>query len=68
MSWKDAKSAATAWLEKLGLPQDLKGQEIDLGAITKELPQTGRFREMISRAIARQLKARGAKINQVNDS
>lgn len=64
MSWKDAKSDATVWLENLGLPQDLKGQEIDLVAITKELPQKGRFREMVVRAIARQLKARGAKINQ----
>ncbi len=64
MSWKDAKSDATVWLENLGLPQDLKGQEINLDAITKELPQKGRFREMVVRAIARQLKSRGAKIIQ----
>jgi hypothetical protein len=64
MSWKDAKSEATAWLDNLGLAQDLKGQEIDLAALTKELPQKGRFREMVVRATARQLKARGAKIKQ----
>jgi hypothetical protein len=64
MSWKDAKKEATAWIEGLGLPQELDGVEIDLAAITKELRQTGRFREMVVRAIARQLKARGAKVNQ----
>lgn len=64
MSWKDAKSEATTWLEKLGLPQTMTGQEVDLAVVTKDLPQQGRFREMIVRAIARQLKARGAKINQ----
>ncbi len=63
MSWKDAKTEAISWLEKLSLPADLKGREIDLEEITKELPHTGRFREMVARAIARQLKARGAKIN-----
>jgi hypothetical protein len=62
MSWKDAKTEATNWLEQLGLAQKLDGQEIDLDAITKKLPQTGRFREMIVRAIARQLKSRGAKV------
>lgn len=64
MSWKDAKNEATAWLANLGLASDLKGQEIDVDAMTKDLPQKGRFREMVARAIARQLKARGAKIKQ----
>jgi len=67
MSWKDAKIEATAWLDGLGLPPDLTGREIDLDAITKELPQKTRFREMIVRAIARQLKARGAKIKQAQE-
>jgi hypothetical protein len=62
MSWKDAKTEATNWLENLGLAQKLDGQEIDLNAITRQLPQTGRFREMVVRAVARQLKARGAKV------
>jgi len=63
MSWKDAKTEAVSWLEQQGLAKDLKGQEFDLEATTKELPHKGRFREMVVRAIARQLKARGAKIN-----
>jgi hypothetical protein len=62
MSWKDAKLTATNWLKGLSLPEELAGVEIDLDAITKDLPQVGRFREMVVRAIARQLKARGAKI------
>jgi len=62
MSWKDAKSEATSWLDQLGIAQKLDGQEIELSMITKKLPQTGRFKEMVVRAIARQLKARGAKV------
>ena len=64
MSWKDAKKEATIWIEGLGLPQELDGVEIDLVAVTKDLKQAGRFRDMVVRAIARQLKARGAKVNQ----
>ncbi len=62
MSWKDAKSEATSWINTLKLPEELAGREIDLVETTKELPHKGRFREMVVRAIARQLKARGAKI------
>jgi len=62
MSWKDAKDEATAFLAGLDLPQDLKGREIDLATITTGLAQRGSFRAMVLRAIARQLKARGAKI------
>lgn len=62
MSWKDAKQTAIVWLQGLALPQDLSGVEIDLESVTKDLPHTGRFREMVVRAIARHLKARGAKI------
>jgi hypothetical protein len=64
MPWKDAKNAATAWLESLNLPADLRGQEVDLLVLAKNLPDKGRFREMILRAAARQLKARGAKVKQ----
>jgi len=64
MSWKDAKKEATLWIEGLKLPPQMEGREIDLAAITKELRQTGRFRDMVVRAIARQLKARGAKVKQ----
>jgi hypothetical protein len=64
MAWKDAKNAAMAWMESQGLPADLHGQEIDLAALTKDLPQKGRFREMVLRAIARQLRTRGAKVNK----
>jgi ABC-type uncharacterized transport system ATPase subunit len=62
MSWKDAKSEASAWLERLNLPPDLHGQELDLDVLSKDLTQKGQFREMIMRAAIRQLKARGAKI------
>jgi len=62
MSWKDAKLEATHWIQNLNLPQDLQGQELDLEALTKDLPQKGQFREMVVRAVARLLKARGAKI------
>ena len=64
MSWKDAKDEATAWLASLDLPQDLKGRVIDLDAFTTGLSQKGSFRAMVVRAVARQLKARGAKIKQ----
>jgi hypothetical protein len=62
MSWKDAKKEASLWLPTLNLPADLVGQEIDLSALADKLPHAGRFREMILRAAARELKSRGAKI------
>ena len=62
MSWKDAKTEASAWLTRLNLPPDLKGQEVDMESLAKDLPQKGQFREMMVRAAIRQLKARGAKI------
>jgi hypothetical protein len=62
MSWKDAKLAATEWLRELNLPANLTGQSINLKELAEKLPHTGTYREMVLRAVARQLRQRGAKL------
>lgn len=62
MTWKEAKEAAHNWLQEIGVPEDLKGQEIHVEKLAEELPLQGKSREFIINAAKRILKRRGAKI------
>jgi hypothetical protein len=62
MSWKDAKTAGSHWLQRLQLPADLKGQKLELEKLCEELPHQGTYRKMVVRAITRELRFRGAKV------
>jgi len=64
MSWIDAKSAASAWLRGLNLPNDLHGRVIDLSQLSASLTARDQFRTMVLRAAARELRHQGAKIKK----
>ena len=60
MSWDQAKIDAAQWLSTIPLPSKLRGEFVDLRPHLGSLKATGGFREMVKRAIERELKRRGA--------
>lgn len=68
MAWKDAKTIGEKWADKF-LPADLRGQALQLVSFSEDAharffypDRTNGFHAMITNAIARQARKRGAKI------
>lgn len=68
MAWSDARTIAAAWVEK-HLPVDLRGQVLQLASFENDAharffhnDRPCEFHRMISSAIAREARKRGAKM------
>jgi hypothetical protein len=62
LSWREARQVAADWLAANGYTKkrDVRGEFIDLQALSGSLGETGKFREMVIQAAGRLLKKRGA--------
>ena len=58
MSWKDAKTEAKRWIDRVQIPRSARGGSFDLTEAAKALRWEGEFRLMVLEAARRLLKTR----------